>query len=79
MPKTRWIYMQHIGPIPKGKVVSFRDGDPSNFDPDNLILLSRAEMLRLNQNGYRDAHDDIKPALLALSKLQAKTSELSKR
>jgi len=76
MPKSRWVYLQHVGPIPRDKVVSFRDGDPSNFAPDNLILLSKAEMLKLNQNGYRKSHDDLKPNILALSKLQAKVGEL---
>ena len=68
--------MQQIGPIPRGKVVSFRDGDPLNFDPDNLILLSRSEMMALNINGYLLSHDDLKPNILALSKLQAKVGQL---
>lgn len=78
MPKQRWVYEQHFGPIPDGHVVSFRDGDRENFAPENLIALSRAEMLRLNQNGYRDIHDDLKPSVLVLSRLQAKASQVSR-
>lgn len=78
MPKQRWVYEQHHGPIPDGYVVSFLDGDRANFEPENLIALSRAEMLRLNQNGYRYIHDDLKPSVLVLSRLQAKASEVIK-
>lgn len=70
MPKQRWVYEQHNGTIPAGHVVSFLDGDILNFDPDNLIALSRAELLRLNKNEYRQQPDELKPTVLALSKLQ---------
>ena len=78
MPKQRWIYEQHFGPIPAGYVVSFRDGNRENFSPDNLMLLSRAELIKLNQNNYREMPDDLKPSVFALSKLQAHVSKKRK-
>jgi hypothetical protein len=32
------------GPVPKGHFILFADGDRSNFDLDNLLLVSRPEM-----------------------------------
>lgn len=49
MPKGRYIYEQAHGKIPKGHKVIFADGDHNNFDLDNLILVSNAEELIMNQ------------------------------
>ena len=38
------------GPVPKGSVVIFGDGDKQNLEPDNLILVSRKQLVRLNQH-----------------------------
>jgi len=37
------------GPVPKGHVIIFGDGNHRNFDLDNLIPVSRAQLARLNQ------------------------------
>ena len=76
---TRWkhkqvhIWEQDNGPVPDGMIVVFRDGDKRNIDPENLMLTSRAELLILNKNGYKDAPAELKPSILALSKLEVKT------
>ena len=49
MSKSRYIYEQAHGKIPAGHKVIFADGDHSNFDLDNLILVSNAEELIMNQ------------------------------
>jgi hypothetical protein len=66
------VYEQEHGPVPKGMVVIFKDGDNRNFYPGNLMLLSRTELLRLNGAGYKAAPDEVKPSLVALAKLEAK-------
>lgn len=45
------IWEQHHGPVPKGHVVIFGDGDNRNFDPDNLVLISRAQLALMNKHG----------------------------
>jgi hypothetical protein len=60
------------GPVPKGHVVAFRDGIKINCEPDNLMLLTRAELLVLNQHGYKDVPPELQPAVLALVKVEAK-------
>jgi len=67
------IWEQENGPVPKGVIVALRDGDKINCEPENLMLITRAELLNLNRHGYKDMPDKLKPSVLALSKLQVKT------
>lgn len=60
------------GPVPKGFAVIFKDSDRKNCVDENLELVSRAELARLNQLKYSEAHPEIKPALLTLAKLKTK-------
>lgn len=71
--KQVYVWEQEHGPVPRGMVVAFIDGDRSNCEPENLMLISRAELLNLNRHGYKDMPDELKPHVLALSKLQVKT------
>ena len=45
---NRYVWKQHFGPIPRGFKVAFRDGDRNNCAPDNLELVSNANMMRRN-------------------------------
>lgn len=49
--KHRLIWEQHHDgrEIPEGHAVIFGDGDKGNLDPDNLLLVSRAQLCRMNQ------------------------------
>jgi hypothetical protein len=66
------VWEQIHGPVPKGHVVSFIDGDKLNCEPENLMLLTRKELLCLNLHNYKDAPAELKPSVLALAKLEAK-------
>ena len=48
--KQRYIYEQHYGEIPNNCNVIFADKNIRNFDINNLVLVSKAEMLILNNN-----------------------------
>lgn len=37
------------GPVPNGHAVIFTDRNRRNFDPDNLLLVSRKQLVRMNQ------------------------------
>lgn len=67
------IWEQAHGPAPKGFAVVFADGDNRNFDPQNLMLVSRAELLNLNRLKYKDVPAELKPSVLALARLQVRT------
>ena len=73
--KHRHIWEQNNGPVPEGMVVAFRDGDKTNCSLDNLMLISRSLLVRLNQIGYSDAPAELKPSILALAKLRSKAGE----
>ena len=40
----RITWEQHYGPIPKGHIVVFKDGDSSNCDPANLACIPRSDL-----------------------------------
>lgn len=63
---------KHHGPIPKGHVVIFKDGNKNNIHINNLECLTRAELSKLNANGYTKMPKEAKPAIITLSKIQAK-------
>lgn len=46
--KSRYIYEKAHGKIPVGHKVIFADGNNRNFDLDNLVLVSNAEELIMN-------------------------------
>lgn len=73
--KHVWLWEKKHGPVPDGMCVAFKDGNNKNCVPKNLMLISRAELLRLNQRGYKDMPEEIKPSLAALVKLEVKTFE----
>lgn len=68
--KHVWIYEQEHGPVPKGYVVIFKDQNKKNIDPENLLAITRADLARLNQAGYKEAPDELKPSILALCRLK---------
>jgi len=56
--KSRYIWEQNNGPIPKGSVVSFKDGNKLNCDIDNLFLTTQEEiMLRNSLHNYPELRD----------------------
>jgi hypothetical protein len=70
--KHVWIWEQAHGPVPEGHVVIFRDCDNRNFALDNLLLVSRTELLVLNLHDYKNHPAETRPSVLALAKLEAK-------
>jgi hypothetical protein len=50
----RWLIEQMLGrPLSSDEIVHHVDGDPMNNDPDNLVILSRAEHTRIHAVGPR--------------------------
>lgn len=45
------VWEEANGPLPPGHAIIFGDGNKRNFDLDNLILVSRAQLVRMNQRG----------------------------
>ncbi len=47
--KHQVIWEKKSGPIPKGYAVIFGDGNTSNLNPDNLVLVSRQQLVIMNK------------------------------
>lgn len=52
MLKQRYVYESAHGPIPKGSVIMFLDGNKSNFSLDNLACVTGREFIHLNTLGW---------------------------
>ncbi len=76
--KQRLIYEQNFGSVPDGYYVIFADGNKRNFDPDNLLLASKAEILYLNRNHYISEDKAMTKTALLLAKMVCRTNELKK-
>ena len=68
--KHRVIWEQHNGPIPKGGLIAFKDGDPLNMDINNLMLVTRAENAQLTSLRLRSGDPDITYTGLQVIKLR---------
>ena len=73
--KHRYIYKKHHGEIPNGYNVIFADKNISNFNIDNLILVSKAEMLILNKNKLIFEDKDFTKVGVNIAKLINKTKQ----
>lgn len=76
--KHVWLWEQENGPVPDGHVVAFKDSDRTNICIENLVLISRAELLEINQMGYSRVNPEVKPSIRALAKLRVKTREVTR-
>ena len=68
-PKQRILWAQKNGPIPPKCYVLFADGDNTNFDEDNLILVTGKEHVHLNRKKLRFSDADRTKAGLTIVKL----------
>lgn len=49
--RPRVVYERAYGKIPKGYVIYHKDGDRHNDDIDNLVAISRSELMKKNSTG----------------------------
>lgn len=66
---ARWNYRHHIGPISKGKVIRFRDGDSLNCEPENLECITNTLNMLLNsKRGYSRPVAEVKEVICHIKK-----------
>lgn len=75
LPVHRFLWERENGPIPDGYVVIFGDGDKTNLSLDNLILVSRKQLLGLNQRGLIQNHANLTRTAIKIVDLQYKITE----
>ena len=67
--KHHLIYEQHYGPIPEGMVVTFVDGDVTNYDPENLVALTTTDLVWLNKHKMKFKDRELLESSIALGRL----------
>ena len=72
-PHTKtWAFVHHLvwdlhhGPVPPGHCVRFRDGNRKNTDPNNLMLVSKRELMHSN------SMHSLPPEIIELKRLRGR-------
>lgn len=73
------IWEKNNGPIPKDHVVIFGDGNKRNFSPDNLILVSRQQLLILNRKKLIQKDIELTKSAVIITKVYQKMYERKAR
>jgi hypothetical protein len=78
-PKHHVVWEAANGPIPKGMVVRFVDGDKANVNLDNLEMVTKKLNLQLNRTGYSQLPAELKPVAKTACQIQVKIFERDKQ
>jgi len=74
--KHRMIWEKVHGEIPKDHVVVFKNMDKEDCRIENLMLISRAELVRLNQSYRSLATPETNETCILMAKIKTKTHKL---
>lgn len=69
------IWEEHNGPVPKSHNIIFGDNNNRNFDINNLIMVSKAQMLYLSRNDLIKNDAEITKVAVKLADINQKISE----
>ena len=80
-PEHRLCWERRRGPIPKGCVVVFVDGDVDNLSINNLELLSRSELVFLNRHygGLVTGEPELNRTRILLARVRAAASKRKRK
>lgn len=73
--RSRKVYEEHFGTIPKNHVVLHKNGISTDDRIENLIVISRSELVRLNQDGLMGTDLDVNEAAINIAKVKSKIGE----
>ena len=76
--KHRIIWEKHNGKIPDDSVIIFADGDTTNVNIDNLMLISKKQNLIMNENELRKADVELTKTGVNIAKVIEKVNDLKK-
>lgn len=75
-PKHELIWEEVNGSKPDNHVILFADGDKRNFDIDNLVLVKRSELLKMNKQKLIYGDTELTKVGLSIVKLQERLREV---
>lgn len=70
---------RHNGPIPEGKIIIFADGDTTNTDISNLVMINRSQIAVMNRWGIRGANKELMEAAANTASLKITIAKAKKR
>lgn len=73
------IWEKYNGPVPEGHALIFGDGNKLNFDPENLILVTRAQLAVLNKHKLIQNNVELTKTAIAIADLKMKISQRRKK
>ncbi len=76
--KQRHIWEQAHGPIPKGHVIVFKNTDKKDCRIENLEIITRGELARLNQSYSRMVNPETNVACIAMAKIKSRVHKFEK-
>lgn len=74
--KHRYLYKKYKGEIPKNSVVIFADGDKTNFDLDNLLLITKGENYVMSTQKLMFNNAELTKTGQIIAKLKLKMKEV---
>lgn len=77
--EQRYVWEQAHGPIPKNYVLLHRNGVKHDNRLENLMLLSKSELIRLNQSGLYSDNQEINEVAINLAKLSSLIGQRKRR
>lgn len=77
--KHRVIWEKYNGEIPKGHIVGFRDGNKTNTDINNLVLVSRSAHAVMNHTDLHAFTGELKETAIYLAELKVSHGRAKKR
>ncbi len=77
--KHRIVWEKVNGPIPEGQVIAFKNQDKTDCRIENLILMSKAEMVRYSQSFQKLATPQNNESCLLMAKIKNVKHQLYKK
>ncbi len=74
--KHRHVWEKHNGPVPDKHVIAFKNQDKTDCRIENLILMSKAEMVRYSQSFHKLANKETNETCLIMAKVKTKAHQL---
>lgn len=76
--KNLVVWEEHNGPIPKGVVITYLDGNRLNTDIDNLAMITKEEHLMMIRKGLRSNDTELTRVGTNIAKVIVATNDKSK-
>ena len=77
--KSRVLWEQAFGPIPQKHALIFKDGNPLNCVLDNLMLVTKNELARMNKMKLKRTSTEETQVMHTLAKIKIRKAEINKR